>query len=60
MEKIFNSYMDDAVMLWNEEFKAEAINEWDLVGGQDGLCGLYPIFLIKHITQEWLEMVRDN
>ena len=52
MEKIFNSYMDDAVMLYNEEFTAEVQHELHGV--------LNPIFLSLHLQQKWLKMVRDN
>ena len=67
MEQIFNSYMDDAVMLWNEQFKGEALNTWDREEGQtyDAIsqtlfAGSYPIFLAVYSKQKWLEMVRDN
>lgn len=56
-EQIFNNYMNEAVMLYNEEFKGEAINAWD---GQEGFTGFYPVFLIGHIATRWKEMVRDN
>jgi len=56
-ERIFNSYMDEAVMLYNEQFKAEAINEWDKI---EGYCGFYPIFLVGFLNKKWQVMVRDN
>ena len=52
MEQIFNSYMDDAVMVYNEEFLAEVIHE---SGGQIAVG----IMAFK-LNQKWLEMVRDN
>ena len=50
-EKIFNSYMDEAVMLYNEEWTAQVMHE---------LGALNPIFLSLHLQQKWNEMVRDN
>ena len=51
MEKIFNSYMDETVVLYNEEWTAEVMHE---------LGALNPIFLSLHLQQRWLGMVRDN
>ena len=47
-EQIFNSYMDDAVTLWNEEFLAEAVYKPN------------PVALMEYINLRWYEMVRDN
>lgn len=55
-EQIFNSYMGDAVMWWNEEFKAEAVASWDM----QGMCGAQPVFFALYLQQKWQEMVRDN
>ena len=52
MEQIFNSYMDETVMLHNEEWMAEVQHEMN--------GALNPIFLALHLQQKWLEMVRDN
>jgi len=52
MEQIFNSYMQDAVNLYNEEFLAEAVNECG--GGAD------LVFIAQLFNQKWLEMIRDN
>ena len=67
MEKIFNSYMDEAVNLYNEQFKAEATDKWDMGEGQTYnalsqtlFAGSHPIFLAVYLKQKWLEMVRDN
>lgn len=51
-EQIFNSYMDDAVMLWTEEWTAQVQHEMN--------GALSPIFLAMYLNQKWLEMVRDN
>ena len=56
-EQIFNSYMQDAVNLYNEQFKADAIDAWDM---KEGYCGFYPVFLAMYLNQRWLELVRDN
>ena len=56
-EQIFNSYMDESVMLYNEQFKHEADEAWHI---QEGMCKPYPIFLIGHIHNKWQVMVRDN
>ncbi len=57
MEKIFNSYMDEAVNLYNEQFQCEAVEAWDR---QVGYCGHYDMFLVGHILTKWKEMIRDN
>ncbi len=44
-------------MLYNEQFKADAIDAWDR---QEGFCGAYPVFLVLYLNQKWLEMVRNN
>ena len=51
-EQIFNSYMDETVMLHNEEWTAQVQHEMN--------GALNPIFLALHLQQKWLEMVRDN
>lgn len=51
-EQIFNSYMDEAVMLYNEEWTAQVQHEMG--------CALNPIWLAVYLAQKWLEMVRDN
>ena len=56
-EQIFNSYMQDAVNLYNEDFKADAIKQWDR---QEGLVPDYGTFLMIYLHGKWLEMVRDN
>ena len=56
-EKIFNSYMQDAVNLYNEQFKAEA-RGWD---GRAVNCeDVHIIFANLYLNQKWLEMVRGN
>lgn len=50
-EQIFNSYMDETVMLYNEEWTAQVMNEFG---------ALNPIFLSLHLQQKWQEMVRNN
>ena len=52
MEQIFNSYMDETVELWNEEFLAETMHE---CGGQIAVG-----IMAWKLNQKWLEMVRDN
>ena len=51
MEQIFNSYMDDAVALWYEEWTAQVQHEFG---------ALNPIWLSVYLAQKWNEMVRDN
>jgi len=52
MEKIFNSYMDDAVNLHNEEWMVQVQHEMN--------NALNPIWLAVYLNQKWNEMVRDN
>ena len=51
MEKTFNSYMDEAVMLWNEEWTAQIVNEFD---------ALSPVWLAVYPAQKWNELVQSN
>ena len=52
MEKVFNSYMQDVVMWWNEEFLIQTMNE---CAGQIAVGNI-----ALKLNQKWLEMVRDN
>ena len=52
MEKIFNSYMQDAVNLYNEEFLAEILHE------SFGVINL--VDLNGKLMGKWQELVRNN
>ena len=52
MEQIFNSYMDETVDLYNEEFLAQAVNE---CMGQIAV-----VDIALKLNQRWQEMVRSN
>ncbi len=51
-EKVFNSYMDKAVNLYNEEFLAKTIRE---CAGQIGV-----VDIALRLNRKWQELVQSN